>query len=85
MIKPLIFIAGIKEPIMEVRAMLLAAVLGSAVAGCTGSTAVSTQPSQAQIQQGIDRRIADVDKITGLSDEQKERMKSQIRGSQAGR
>lgn len=70
---------------MEVRAMLLAAVLGSAVAGCTGSTAVSTQPSQAQIQQGIDRRIADVDKITGLSDEQKERMKSQIRGSQAGR
>jgi hypothetical protein len=85
MIKPLIFIAGIKEPFMEVRAMLLAAVLGSAVAGCTGSTAVSTQPSQAQIQQGIDRRIADVDKITGLSDEQKERMKSQIRGSQAGR
>jgi hypothetical protein len=53
-----------------------------AVVGCTGSTAVSKQPSQAEIQQGVERRMADIDKMQGISPEAKERMKQQIRGSQ---
>lgn len=67
---------------MDIRAKLLAALLSTAVAGCTGSTAVSKQPSQAEIQQGVERRIADIDKMQGLSPEMKERMKQQVRGSQ---
>jgi hypothetical protein len=65
---------------MRSRALMLLGICIVAV-GCTGSTAVSTQPSQAEIQQGIERRIADVDKMQ-IPEEQKERMKAQIRGSQ---
>ena len=68
---------------MKLRAWLLFAV-GIAIAGCTGSTDVSRQPSQAEIQQGVERRMADVDNMSGLSPEAKERMKAQIRGSQPG-
>lgn len=68
---------------MDIRAKLLVALLSVALVGCTGSTAVSKQPSQAEIQQGVDRRIADIDKMPGLSPEAKERMKQQVRGSQA--
>jgi hypothetical protein len=68
---------------MDVRAKLLVALLSLALVGCTGSTAVSKQPSQAEIQQGVERRLADIDKMQGLSPEAKERMKQQVRGSQA--
>jgi hypothetical protein len=68
---------------MDVRAKLPVALLSLALVGCTGSTAVSKQPSQAEIQQGVERRLADIDKMQGLSPEAKERMKQQVRGSQA--
>jgi hypothetical protein len=66
---------------MDIRAKSLVAALTIAIVGCTGSTAVSKQPSQAEIQQGIERRMADIDKMQ-ISPEAKERMKQQIRGSQ---
>jgi hypothetical protein len=66
---------------MKSRVWLLLAVC-IVVGGCTGSTAVSNQPSQAEIQQGVERRVADIDKMSGLSAEAKERMKAQIRGNQ---
>ena len=61
------------------RALIVGLVI--VTCGCTGATDVSTQPSAAEIQQGIDRRIADVDKMQ-ISNEAKERMKAQIRGNQ---
>lgn len=67
---------------MDIRAKMLAIGLTVVVAGCTGSTAVSKQPSQSEIQQGVERRLAEVDKMQGVSPEMKERMKQQIRGTQ---
>lgn len=64
------------------RAKALSIGLIVVVCGCTGATDVSTQPSAAEIQQGIGRRIADVDKMQ-ISSEAKERMKAQIRGNQS--
>ena len=68
---------------MIIRALSISGLVLFALIGCTGSTAVSTQPSASEIQQGIDRRIAEVDKMQNLSPEMKERMKAQIRGNQA--
>ncbi|MBC8063193.1 MAG: hypothetical protein H7Y17_00055 [Chlorobia bacterium] len=68
---------------MITRVLSLSGLALFVLIGCTGSTAVSTQPSAAEIQQGIDRRIAEVDKQQGLTPEMKERMKAQIRGNQA--
>lgn len=62
---------------------LITLVAVAAVAGCSGSTAESRQPTKAEIQQGVDKRLAEVDQIQGLSPEQKERMKAQIRGTGA--
>lgn len=67
---------------MIIRAFSVFGLVLLTLAGCTGSTAVSTQPSASEIQQGIDRRIAEVDKMPNLSPEMKERMKAQIRGNQ---
>ncbi len=58
--------------------------LGVALAGCSGASDVSRQPTQDEIQQGIDRRLAEVDKQPGLTPEMKERMKAQIRGANQG-
>lgn len=60
---------------------LAIAPLASSLIGCTGDTSVSVQPSEKEIQDGIQRRIDQVDKNPGLSAEAKERMKSQIRGN----
>jgi|GEM_PF-5257226 len=68
---------------MTLRQHLTLALPLLVAAGCTGSTAVSQQPSQAEIQQGINRRLAEVDKMQGLSPEAKERMKAQISGKSA--
>jgi len=68
---------------MKFGAKLLTGVFAiAAVFGCSNSTAVSTQPSQSEIQEGINRRLAAVDQQAGLTPEMKERMKQQIRGSQ---
>jgi hypothetical protein len=68
----------------KVRATAAIVAMGVVLAGipgCSGSTASSRQPSQDEIQKGIERRLADVDKQPGLTPEMKERMKAQIRGS----
>lgn len=68
---------------MKFRAKLLVGAFATVVVfGCTNSTEVSKQPSQSEIQEGIDRRLAAVDQQAGLTPEMKERMKQQIRGSQ---
>ncbi len=66
---------------MKQRLTILVGIVGLAFCGCSGSTAVSTQPSNEEIQQGISRRIAEVDKMQ-IPEESKERMRAQIRGSQ---
>jgi hypothetical protein len=53
--------------------------------GCTGDTSVSKQPSQAEIQAGIDRRVKEIDDNPNLSPEQKEQMKSHITAAKPGR
>jgi hypothetical protein len=62
--------------------MLVGMFVAATIFGCTNSTAVSTQPSQSEIQEGVNRRLAAVDQQAGLTPEMKERMKAQIRGSQ---
>jgi PBP1b-binding outer membrane lipoprotein LpoB len=49
------------------------------LAGCGADTSTSTQPTKDEIQKGIDRRIADVDKMN-IPEAAKERMRLQIRG-----
>jgi hypothetical protein len=72
------------EKAMRMKARAQALLIGLAAilaAGCSGSTAVSVQPSQSEIQEGVNRRIADIDKRTDLSDEAKARMKERIAGA----
>lgn len=66
---------------MKGTLLLAVAVLGAALlAGCVDDTSRSTQPSQTEIEAGVNRRLAEIDKNPALSPEQKERMKQQITG-----
>ena len=58
----------------------LAAILA---AGCSGGTAVSVQPSESEIQEGVNRRMAEIDKRADLSDDAKRMMKERIGGASA--
>lgn len=60
--------------------MLIGVIAAGLMAGCTGSTAVSTQPSQAEIDAARARRLADIDKLQ-IDEAAKERMRAQVRGS----
>ena len=50
-----------------------------APAGCSG-TALSRQPSSAEIDAAVQRRLDAVEQIAGLSAEQKAQMKAHIKG-----
>lgn len=60
-------------------AMLAALVLASAIVGCNPATDVSREPSQDEIKAGIDRRLAEIDKLP-ISQAEKDRMKQQVSG-----
>ncbi len=63
------------------RQVMIAAVLfGTAlIAGC-GGTSVSRQPSTSEIEDAKQRRLAEVDKLEGLTPAQKQAMKDHIAG-----
>ncbi|HEY0867900.1 MAG TPA: hypothetical protein VGE01_10990 [Fimbriimonas sp.] len=50
------------------------------VAGCTGATDVSKQPSQDEIQAGIQRRLDAIDKDPNMTPQAKEMAKARIQG-----
>jgi|GEM_PF-4165447 len=54
------------------------------VVGCTGSTAVSRQPSASEIEEGKQRRLKAIDALQ-IPEEQKQRMRAQITGRQPER
>ena len=54
-----------------------------AMVGCTGSTAVSDQPSEAEIQAGIDRRMKAIDDDPNMTPQAKQIAKDRIKGSSA--
>lgn len=58
----------------------LAALASIAVVGCTGSTAVSRQPSNAEIEEGKQRRLKAIDALN-IPEEQKQRMREQVLGA----
>lgn len=58
----------------------VAAIFAAQISGCTGATDVSTQPSQSEIEEAKQRRLAEIDKMTGLSEQERERMKAQVSG-----
>lgn len=61
---------------------MFAAVAGMAIlAGCSGATDVSTQPSKAEIDEGVQRRIKEIENRPGLTPEQKEAQIARVRGS----
>jgi hypothetical protein len=69
---------------MRGRAQTLFIGLAAIVAtGCSGSTAVSVQPSESEIQEGVNRRMAEIDKRADLSDDAKKMMKERIGGAGA--
>ena len=68
---------------MKLKNFALIAIATVAAFGCSGDTSVSAEVSPKEIQEGIDRRLAAVDKLN-VPEAQKERMRQQIRGSQGG-
>ena len=54
-------------------------------AGCSPATDVSRQPSQNEIQEGVNRRLAEIEKLQ-IPEAAKERMRQQANGQiQSGR
>lgn len=60
-------------------ASLFALALLLAVFGCSPATDVSRQPSQDEIKAGIERRLAEIEKLP-ISQAEKDRMKQQVSG-----
>lgn len=68
-----------------VRAKAILYIVGALVlAGCTGSTAVSRQPSASEIEEGKQRRLKAIDALQ-IPEDQKQRMREQITGKQPER
>ena len=67
---------------MKVSLPLLA-ILVFFLVGCTGDTSVSKQPTQDEIQEGINRRIKAIDDDPNMTPQAKELAKSRITGSSA--
>lgn len=67
--------------IRNLTAFVAALAMGALLAGCNPATDVSQQPSQDEIKAGIDRRLAEIDKLP-IPQEEKDRMKQQVSGQQ---
>jgi hypothetical protein len=61
------------------RIIWLGIAVVSILMGCTGDTSVSRTPGQDEIQAGINRRLAAIDKMN-IPEAAKERMRQQARG-----
>lgn len=66
---------------LTIRTMIAAMAGMFLLAGCTGATDVSTQPTKAEIEEGIQRRIKEIENRPGLTPEQREAQIARIRGS----
>lgn len=64
--------------------LILFALSMLAVVGCTGSTAVSRQPSTSEIEEGKQRRLKAIDDLK-IPEDQKQRMREQVAGKQTER
>lgn len=60
-------------------ATLAALGLTAVLAGCNPATDVSREPSKDEIQAGIERRLAEIEKLP-ISQAEKDRMKQQVAG-----
>jgi hypothetical protein len=64
---------------MKLNHTLMASFALFVAVGCTGSTAVSTQPTADEIQQGKQRRLAEIEKMN-VPETAKQRMRDQVNG-----
>ena len=64
--------------------LILFAAIALTIVGCTGSTAVSRQPSTSEIEEGKQRRLKAIDELQ-IPEDQKQRMREQVTGKQQER
>lgn len=69
---------------MQTLKYILLATIACAIVGCSGSTAVSRQPSTSEIDEAKQRRLKTIDDLQ-IPEEQKQRMRDQVTGGQANR
>ena len=64
---------------MKLANILFAIVAVAVLAGCSDSTAVSKEPTAAEIEKGKQNRLAEIDKLN-IPEPAKQRMRDQVNG-----